>query len=341
MFFRRTGILLLTIGLLMAIPLPGIGETASSSPEGSLPTPSAIASEPFRVQVGLYILDIAKMDLKENQFFADFYIWYKWKDTASFTWSPEGIEFMNGQIEFASKIATDTLGDLCYASQRIKGYFRGKFNLQTYPFDTQTLPISLEDNQNPFKKLILEPDPNNPDIRKWIESSVQVPDWEIKDASIVSDVHRYGTDFGDSFTTKEKVTDYSRFHFQVQLKRLFIPHLIKFIIPLIVIAGMAYLVFFINAKEFEAQCGICVTALLTAVALHTSQANALPAVGYLVISDKIFILFYIVIYSALMQTVIANNYAKTGRIEVAAKMDRIFAIAYPALLILGGLFLMT
>jgi hypothetical protein len=294
---------------------------------------------PMKIQVGMYIIDVARLDVKDSQFYADFYIWYKWKNQPDFVWNPENIEFMNGTIEFTDKLATDSFGDIQYASQRIKGVFRGSFNLRSYPLDSQLLPISIEDSQTPLRRLVFEPDPNNPDQRRWLAAGIQVPDWEVSGAEAAVNTFCYDTDFGDSFTTNEKQTFYSRFHFRIKLKRLFIPHVIKFIIPLLVIAGMAYLVFFINAKEFEAQCGICVTALLTAVALHISQAEALPAVGYLVISDKVFILFYLSIFSALVQTVMANNYAKTGNIEMAARLDNAMALFFPLMILLGIIFI--
>ncbi len=329
-----------TAGLFGQLPPDPATDTAATGTfaPGETATETLVATVPATVEVGLYIIDVARLDLKENQFFADFYIWYKWKKSPGFAWNPDNIEFMNGNIEFASKLATDTLPNgKEYASQRVKGTFRGKFNLHSYPFDTQTLPIVLEDQENAAKRMVFIPDPDLPESRRWVEADVQVPDWNISGTRAEVDIHHYDTNFGDStINDSNRNSHYSRFNFNIQLKRFFIPHLIKFIIPLLVIAGMAYTVFFINAKEFEAQCAICVTALLSAVALHQSQANALPAVGYLVLSDKIFILFYITIFSALAQTVTANNFAKTGRIEAAMKLDETFQILYPISIFLGS-----
>ncbi len=320
---------------LASVALPAGGASPSPSPS---PVPLAApepATGPLRVQVGLYVLDLARLDMKENQFYADFYIWYKWPDRPDRPWTPADIEFMNGTVEAATPLATDTLAGVKYASQRIKGTFRGKFDLRSYPFDSQRLPIVFEDQGLNADKLRFEADPNNPDQNRWIEAGVQVPDWKVAGGRAFTDLHIYDTDFGDQVTSPATQTLYHRFHFEARLERLFVPHFIKFIIPLLVIAGMAYMVFFINAREFEAQCGICVTALLTAVALHISQADALPAVGYLVLSDKIFIIFYLFIFSALVQTVVANNHAKRGRIRTAMALDALFQWAYPLGILLG------
>lgn len=287
-----------------------------------------------KIEIGLYILDIAHLDVKESEFYADFYIWYK--APADSGWKPENIEFMNGVIESATPLASGTSADGQQQwSQRIKGRFRGHFELHSYPFDRQSLPIVIEDAEYTDKELFFAADSASPaDFNLWIEPELRVPDWKRAGATCATDTHHYRTDFGLGSNRK---SSYSRFTFSVNLSRLFMPHLVKFILPLLIIAGMAYVVFFINASEFEAQCGICITALLSAVALHNSQADALPNVGYLLMSDKIFILFYIVIFLALVQTVVNNNYAKRRRFDMAIYLDRVCRFWYPAILFAGNI----
>ncbi len=290
--------------------------------------------EPTKIQIGMYVVDVAHLDIKESEFFADFYIWYKAPQNAS--WAPDSIEFMNGKIENATvpTISIDASGNKMW-SQRLKGQFRGHFLLHPYPFDAQILPINIEDSEQQVDKIVFMPSlESGKNYDSWLEPEMNVPDWKKNGAECSVDVHEYQTDFG---VGKAQTSRYSRLTFNLHLQRLFMPHLIKFILPLIIIAGMAYMVFYINASEFETQCAICVTALLSAVALHISQADALPAVGYLVMSDKIFILFYLVIFSALVQTVIKNNYAKKRRFDVAIYLDKIFRVWYVVILIAGNM----
>lgn len=292
------------------------------------------SAEPIKVEIGLYILDIAHLDLKESEFFTDFYIWFKAPVTAS--WTPQNIEFMNGTVENATPFVHQVNpSGKNHWTQRVKARFRGHFRLNSYPFDSQSLPMIIEDSEADSNTVQFAVDPDSSrEFSAWVDPELRVPDWERSGSSCIIDTHEYKSDFG---LGKNEVSKYSRFTFTFNLKRLFIPHLIKFILPLIIIAGMAYMVFFINASEFETQCGICVTALLSAVALHIAQADALPAVGYLVMSDKIFILFYIVIFSALVQTVVNNNYAKRRRFDMAIYLDKKFRVWYILVLIVGNL----
>jgi hypothetical protein len=316
-------------GLALALFLTATGTAQPSS----APTP------PLTVEVGMYFLDIAKLDMKESRFFADFYIWYKAPLAASGQWSPETIAFINGDVEFASPLtADDSLEDQLYWSQRIKGRFRGNFLLQRYPLDQQSLPIMLEDREFASDRLILKPAATIADARnRWIDPHLFIPDWYVEQVSAGVLLHQYVSSFGlTGGEDKKGGIPYSRFAFHLTIHRIFLPHLVKFVIPLLIIAGMAYVVFWINAKEFESQCAISITALLTAVALHSSLADSLPSVGYLVLADKVFILFYVLIFSSLVQTVVANNLAKRGNVPAAAMLDQASQVLFPLALIAGA-----
>jgi hypothetical protein len=332
--FLLGGLLLL---LLLFIPLKAQGNPLAESAPAAAPS-EEVASEPTTVKVGMFFLDISRLDVRECEFQADFYIWFKAPPDRD--WAPDLIEFTNGTVISTSPLASSTLGDgTIYWTQRMKTVFRGRFDLKQYPFDHQDLLVILEDRESPAFKVRYVPDiapEGNP--RTWLDPYLEIPDWKIRDAEIINDEHHYQTDFGlgdGSIDSPESY--YSRLTFKVSVERLFLPHMIKFVIPLLIIAGMAYLVFWINAKEFESQCAICVTSLLSAVALHSSLAGSLPSVGYLVIADKIFILFYVMIFSALVQTVAANNEAKRGNTSFAANLDVTFQVLFPVALGVGAL----
>lgn len=320
-----------------------INSTSSALPtpeKVSTPQTSETASQPIQVEVGMFFLDISKLDLRECEFHADFYVWYRVPASFTTTWTPELVEFINGTVESASPIASSTLdnGDH-YWTQRIKAVFRGKFDLRHYPLDEQSLTIVIEDSEQPSAKVIYLPDSAaEKEGKKWLDPYLEIQDWNIKGAEIISDIHHYQTDFGvangDISTLESR---YSRLTFKINISRIFLPHMIKFVLPLMIIAGMAYLVFWINAAEFESQCAICVTSLLSAVALHSSLAGTLPEVGYMVMADKIFILFYLNIFIAMVQTVAANNNAKTGGEAAAARLDVAFRYLFPISFAVGTL----
>jgi hypothetical protein len=55
---------------------------------------------------------------------------------------------------------------------------------------------------------------------------------------------------------------------------------------------LAYLVFFVPARELEVAVGLTVTSVLACIAFQLTVAGDLPHIGYVVTSDRIFHLCY-------------------------------------------------
>jgi len=288
------------------------------------------------VQIGIYVLNLSHLDIKSETFYADFYVWYKWKGE---WFNPADMEFMNGDISYRTEPSHEKVGEWDYSISRIKGVFKSQFSLYNYPFDSQTLSIVLEHRDMNLAHLVLASEGGeDKDISdNAIEKNMTLSDWKIGKAWAGIGQHRYNTDFGYYVKGNEGEGDsvYSKFVFNVKIERIMLPYLLKFSLPLFILVLMSFLVFFINAKEFEAQCGICVTAILSCIALHLSQGDNLPQVGYLVSADKFFILSYILIFFTLVETVVCNNFAKKGQTDLAARLDTWSKILFPVAMIVG------
>jgi hypothetical protein len=294
------------------------------------------SQKPFSVEVGIYILDYASLDLKNETYWADFYLWFKWDKRRTF--APEHVEFMNGVDVERVNESNDMFPDKKYWGARFRGTFHAQFNLKKYPFDSQVLPIIFEHTDLNSSEMIFVPEKTRGKRKEfYLNNNVNLSNWEIKEIQISVKNNKYATDFGYP-TSKDSF--YSRYYFSVRVKRIIFPYLMKFVLPLLIIVLMSFLVFFINAKEFEAQTGITVTSLLSAVALHITNADQLPQVGYLVGSDKFFILAYILIFFTLVETVMCNNMAKKGNTEGARKLDQWSIFIFPLVLILGVIWIL-
>lgn len=314
----------------------GTGSGASSAPPAG-PVPL------LEVATGLFFNDFSHVDLKRHQFFADFYVWFRAKlPKVGEKWSPASIEFMNGiKVELTKVEEKDLPDGNHYWEYRAKGTFRAHFDLSHYPLDAQRLPIVIEDSTWFSKKLVLVPDgTQSTEFKKWIDPLVKVPDWLVSTALIRRSIHDYGTNFGD--TTPGQSADlarYSRLTFETTLERASLPHLVKFLIPLLVISGMAFVTFFISATEFSTASRLCGTALLSSIALHITSSRNLPEVGYLLISDKIFIMFYLAIFITLVEKVAVNHLITSARESRALRIERVFRYGFPAFLGSGSLFI--
>ena len=72
----------------------------------SLLTPRSLTAQPQQVKVGVYLMNLYDLNMDEHSFYADFYIWFKWKGDID----PTEIEFVNS-IEKWSMATTGFDGD--------------------------------------------------------------------------------------------------------------------------------------------------------------------------------------------------------------------------------------
>lgn len=328
-----------TVALVLAL-VSGLGSARAQEPT---PRNAAAPGQPPKketefVLVGIYLIDLWRLDVARGLFDADFYVWFSWKGER---FNPNGIEFMNGeriwQFREQEKVV---MGDKTYVTFRVSGTFKGFFALQSYPFDTQSLEIQVEDQVLEMEDLVLLPDskmydgtPRDLDLSAR-ERTLNLPGWQVTEVRQLPDTHTYHTDWGSPIPTG-KQSRYSRYTFAVKVKRLVYPYLLKFLLPLVVIVLISFLVFFIDAEHLGTQVGIGLVAFLAALIFHSMQSNQLPDIGYLVLIDKFFILSYTVIFLTLVQTVVAHTLHRRGAVERAAALDGLSRILFPALYLTG------
>jgi hypothetical protein len=67
--------------------------------------------------------------------------------------------------------------------------------------------------------------------------------------------------------------------------------------------------------------GMCITALISAVVLHTESTRELPTIGYFVLFDWIYVLAYLAIFGALLEAVVAHKVRQSGRENLGKRLD--------------------
>lgn len=289
---------------------------------------------PVKVHTGVFVVDVSNLDLKNGTCEADFYVWFRWQGQ-HLQAADEGFPFelMNGTINDKSDPVMERLGTWSYIVYRCRATLRGRFPLQHYPFDTQTLQISLESPEATYDEMVFVPDERKQfaeNLReRSVDQGVAISDWVITGVRQRADVKVYKTDFGSPEEEAAGASKYSRYVFEMDIQRVLLPYVVKFVVPLIVIVLMSFCVFFIHPQEFEVQAGIVITALLSCVAFHLTQADALPEVGYLVTADKFFLLSYVTIFLALVEVVAENYYFHRGEIERAHRIDLVSRVVFP------------
>lgn len=303
------------------------------------------------VKVGLYIKSL-QLEPKINQFKADLYWWILYSsDTDSLIVKDiENIEFVNGEIDKSEIHERLTLKDTLkgtkynYLTGRVIGRFKYFPEYSKYPFDQQVLPIIIENTNLTSQIIKLEPDfesynQKNINHSSGLAEGLQISSYDIEQASFMTEENIYSTNFGDKRFPKK--LSYSRLTYQIIVSRNYLPYLIKILIPLTLIVVMAYLVFFVPAKELEVAVGLTVTSLLSCIALQLTMADDLPSIGYLVSSDQFFYLGYFVITLAMTQTVVTYNMEKSKKLKSAQKLEIAGRWIYPLIYIVGLVYIIA
>lgn len=262
-----------------------------------------------KVYTGIYIMNVYDLDINEFSFYADFYIWFRWKGDRD----PTNIEFVNAIEKWGSTTemfhdTTQVLPDgYNYNGMRVEGRFYYSFLLDDFPLDRHSPNIRIENIIYPFDSLIYLPDTSKSLLRK----DFIIPGWEIKDAAMSGNSNFYNTNFGEPGRTGSKFSD---FDFKLTIARPTSYFLMKLMLPLLVVMLASLGGLLIHPLFIDARISLPIGGLLSSVFLQQSYSDALPDVGDMVLMDKIYLLAYFLIAAILMRIItVARTIAAEGK----------------------------
>ena len=270
---------------------------------------------PTICKTGIYVKTI-RIHEAEELFEVLFYYWVRVDsiDVNTDYSHVSNIEFVNAESE--SELDYDTLdvsNRMYLAIGSCKAQIPYKANFKRFPFDVQSLIISLESKVDGYDNLVYIPDNLTPPINAVEHKSIDILNGDqffIKNLSARPSKYTYETNFGDP--NIEGYDSYSRMDFIIEVDRDPKGMMQKIVLPLLVVLILSYLVFFIPDYEIGTASALTVTALLAAIAFQWTLNDDLPKVSYLTMVDKIFYLVYVYIFYAMAQTVYTFNLNKHG-----------------------------
>lgn len=279
----------------------------------ALSIPSSAAAAATKVHTGVYAYSLSDLDFQAGTYRFDGYLWFRWRCDEL---GDESFDFalINGEIDDIDDAPVIKAEGLCRQSRRMRATMRADFHLRDYPFDAQVLPIVLEHRRYGADRLAFAADdgaiPQGKTAREaFLARDLDVHQWEVLEVRHSANDHVYETDFG---SIEKGAWDgaSSRYRFEVSIARPFFPYLLKVVLPLLIIVGMAFLSFAIRPQRFDSKVSLLVTALLSTVALHLTQSSALPEVGYLVRADIFFLISYAALGASLVLVTLEHRRAE-------------------------------
>lgn len=250
------------------------------------------------VTVGAFINDIQLLDLKNHNFTADIYIWFRWRDPSlkpaeSFEYTnPFELWGHNTKPNYDKPVRLPN-GEF-YQVIRTHGRFSQKFILDNYPFDHQTLKIGIEDSRSEEIQVRFVPDENPISLNP----KLQLPGFIIGKPTFTIVGGDYPTNFGD-IRSNSGASRFSHVNIEVPIHRPMLAFTIKFLLPIVCVVFAAGLMFVFSPSYVDSRVGIGITALLTIVALQITLNEDLPEIDYLVLIDKIYLTAYLYVIAGL------------------------------------------
>lgn len=293
-------------------------------------------AQPQQVRVGVYLMNLYDLNMDEHSFYADFYIWFKWKGKID----PTDIEFVNSIEKWS--MAREQSGDSSnfllkdsthYRIYRVEGRFFHSFSLNRFPLDQHTLDIQIESPEHASDSLLYVPDTNAACIR----NTLNLVGWETQTCRLESNIHDYGTNFGNP---EENAQRYSNLTYSITLTRPVSYFLLKMLLPLIVVMLVSIGALILHPSHIDTRSSLPIGGLLTAVFLQQSYSDALPDTGYMVLMDKIYLLCYLLISLVLFQVIRAGNEMMRSKPDhLIIRRERRRARLYLAIFAVGVLIL--
>jgi hypothetical protein len=332
---------------------------AAELPEGTAP-PACIVSDriantrpdpkgvPTKVSVDMYVIDIQSVDNVKQQFTADFVLGVAWKDPRLIetpgdsalvlcrlglnqVWHPK-IQILNKRNvhkRWPETVEVYADGTVLY-DQRFYGTFGAPFDLRSFPFDRQVLPISVVSIRevDEVEFAVVEADR---------AETFSIADWSIGQGKSGVGVLRVR----DELLRGGGQVHLPRFHYQFEAQRHTSYYVWKVIGPLTIIIFMSWAVFWIDPAQIAVQVGIATTAILTLIAFLFSLEARLPRISYLTSIDYFIFGSLTLVFLAFLQAILTCSLGLQGNLALARRIDVWSRWVFPISFVLVVIFLLS
>lgn len=154
-------------------------------------TAGQATAEPVTCKLGAFVSSLSDVDTAAGTFNADFWLW-----SVCPTEKVEPLktmEYVNGIDVKGELDSTIERGKQFWAIRKVSGSFRQDFSLASYPFDSQTLQIDLEEGVLDTRDLKYVAD----EAESKVEPAVSLKNWKVSSFRITATDLTHPTTYGD------------------------------------------------------------------------------------------------------------------------------------------------
>lgn len=312
-FMRRFILPAIVLLAVAAIFFWGVPEgLAIDTPAVTLKVPNVRNEQeggPTVVKVGVYVLNIGKLDTLTGAFTIDFYLSFS-SDEAS---NPGSFEFSNGRATSVDK----SVDDPAEKFYRIQASLADSLDLSRYPFDRHSLTIQLEDKEQTIRTQVYEASLAD----SGLDPAVSIAGWELD---------RWKAEVKEHYYVPYDTT-FSRYVFSINVHRSVLAAVLKTILPAIVIVIVGLLSLVLTPDKIVPRLTLNTGSLVGAVLFHLNMTSSLPPLGYLTFADRFMLINYVGLVLTLVSTLIALSHVDKKQNDKADKVHDVALVVVPTI----------
>jgi hypothetical protein len=271
------------------------------------------------VRVGIYITSIHDIDFKQKEFTVNYWLWLKYKNR-KFNFF-DNLEVPQAKTVAKSFVTADSSGEYVRMQMKLQCVMKDSWRIGNFPFDHQTLRISLENSQYDSRSLVFVADT----VGEHYDHRFTLRGWNIDSCIITSGTRTYETGFGDESLDKPE-TEYSVFRVRLSITRDAMGLFWKLFLGMYIAFLIAFTCFFIHADGIDSRFGLSVGSLFAVVGNKYIIDSSLPESTSFTLVDSLHGLTLFSIFCVITATANSLRLVKMGRHKDADRFDRFMAI---------------
>jgi hypothetical protein len=328
--------------LLMVVALISAGLCAegfeSKDTKSAVERPNR-SGPPTEVRIGIYLLDLTRIDDVNQLFSVDLFVDVTWQDPRLAVpekmrigkiqrrpleeiWTPRLLILNDrGLSAHLPRVAEiDDLGNV-NTQQRVSGELSTNLLFKDFPFDTQLLPIRIVSYSYSAQDLHFSID----NQIGWVDGPLSAEGWRFR---II------GPEI-DEFYIPAKETVWAQLTYLIEAKRNSQYYMLTMFLPVSMIVLMSWFVFWLPPDVIPSRVGISTASIFSLIAFSLSIRMGLPRVSYLTHADTFLIACTLLVILALGMVVIGTRWVQTDRLKDALRLNAVTRWVY------AGLFFLT
>jgi hypothetical protein len=290
---------------------------------------------PDTVTTGIYITSIHDIDFKEQEYTVDFWLWLKYKNS--------DLDFVhNLEIPLAKSVeksfaTADTSNGQVYLLMKLQCVMQDSWRITNFPFDKQTLRLSIENSQYDKNSMVFKPDT----LGKHYDPRFVLHGWLIDSFHIIVAPKAYETAFGDTEDYALPHSDYSAFRVRLNIHRDAIGLFWKLFIGMYIAFLIAYVCFYIHADSIDSRFSLSVGSLFAVIGNKYIVDASLPETVTFTLVDTLHGITLLFILLIIAVNAWSLQISKKGKLKQANKFDMITAQVLLMLYIILNIYFIT